>query len=151
MFVKWIISKSSYCFARDSSFWLKFIKNYGGGSYGKGSACNAGDMSFITGSGRSPGERNGYPLQYSCLENSTDRGAWRASPWGHKESDTTERLTLSLSRLEENFACPARIPISLLGGEVFVVLSSRPSCDLPNSPWKHLISDCLLPCKDVHC
>ena len=41
----------------------------------------------IPGSGRSPGEGNGYPLQYSCLENSTD------SPWGCKESDTTERLT----------------------------------------------------------
>ena len=46
--------------------------------------------------GRSPGERNGYPLQYSCLDNSMDRGAWRAI-WsmGSQESDTTERLTLS--------------------------------------------------------
>ena len=42
--------------------------------------------------GRSPGERHGNPLQYSCLENQMDRGAWRVgySPWGHKESDTTE-------------------------------------------------------------
>ena len=41
------------------------------------------------------GEGNGYPLQYSCLENSIDRGAWRATciPWGHKGSDTTEQLT----------------------------------------------------------
>ena len=43
---------------------------------GKQSACNAGDLDLISGSGRCPGERNGYPLQYSCLENSMDRGAW---------------------------------------------------------------------------
>ena len=40
---------------------------------------------------RSPGEENGYPLQYSCLENSMDSGAWQA-PWGHKEVGMTERL-----------------------------------------------------------
>jgi len=44
----------------------------------KNSACNAGDLSSILGSGRSPGEGNGYPHQYSCLENSVDRGAWWA-------------------------------------------------------------------------
>ena len=47
-----------------------------GGSDGRESACNAGDLSSIPWSGRSPGEENGNPLQYSCLENSTDRGAW---------------------------------------------------------------------------
>jgi len=46
-----------------------------GGSYGKESACSAGDLSSIPGSGRSPGEGHGNPLQYSCLENPTDRGA----------------------------------------------------------------------------
>ena len=50
-----------------------------------------GDPSSIPGLGRSPGEGNGNPLQYSCLENSTDGGAWW-SPWGCKESDTTEQL-----------------------------------------------------------
>ena len=66
------------------------------GSDGKGSACNAGDLGSIPGLGRSPGEGNGYPLQFSCLENPTDRGVWRAhSPWGHKEWDMTKRLTLS--------------------------------------------------------
>ena len=48
----------------------------------KESACNAGDLSLIPGSGRSPGEKNGNPLQYSCQENSMDRGAWLATVHG---------------------------------------------------------------------
>ena len=60
-----------------------------GGSDGKESACNTGDAGFIPGSGRYPGEGNGYPLQ-RILENPMDRGAWWASPWGHKELDVTE-------------------------------------------------------------
>ena len=54
------------------------------------SACNAGDLDSVSGSGRSPGEVNGYPLQYSCLENSMDRGSRWA--WGYKEADMTEQL-----------------------------------------------------------
>ena len=50
-----------------------------GGSDGKESACNAGDLCSIPGVGSSSGEGNGYPLQYSCLENSMDRRAWRAT------------------------------------------------------------------------
>ena len=63
----------------------------------KESSCNAGDPGSIPGSGRSPGEGNDYPLQYSCLENSMDRGAWQAiySPWDRKESDTTKKLARS--------------------------------------------------------
>ena len=49
------------------------------GSDGKASACNAGDLGSIPGSGRSPGEGHGNPLQDSCLENPTDRGAWWAT------------------------------------------------------------------------
>ena len=49
-----------------------------GGSEGKASACNAGNPGSIPGSGRSPGEVNGNPLQFSCLENPTDGGAWWA-------------------------------------------------------------------------
>ena len=49
-----------------------------GGSDGKESACDAGDLGLIPGSGRSPGEGNGKPLQYSCLENPMDGGAWQA-------------------------------------------------------------------------
>ena len=50
-----------------------------GGSDGKESACNEGDLGSLPGSRRSSGERNGYPPQYSCLENSMDRGAWQAT------------------------------------------------------------------------
>ena len=63
-----------------------------GGSEGKESVCNAGDLGSIPGSGRFPGEGYGNPLKYSCLGNPMDRGVWRA-PWGCKESDRTERLT----------------------------------------------------------
>ena len=53
-----------------------------GGSDGKESVCKTGDWSLIPGLGRSPGEGNGNPVQYSCLENSMDRGAWWAT--GHR-------------------------------------------------------------------
>ena len=59
-----------------------------GGSDSKESAYNAGDLGSIPGSGRSPGEGNGYPLQYSCLENPMDRGAWWAIVHGVTESQT---------------------------------------------------------------
>ena len=54
---------------------------------GKEFASNAGDLGSIPGLGRSPGEVNGNPLLYSCMENSMDRGY---SPWGRKELDMTE-------------------------------------------------------------
>ena len=62
------------------------------GSAGKESSCSAGDLGSIPGSGKSPGEGKGYPLQYSGLD----------SPWGHKESDTTERLSLSFMLYPSN-------------------------------------------------
>ena len=64
-----------------------------GGSDGKESTCNAGDLGLIPGSGRSFGKRIGYPLQYSCLESSIDRGAWRATVQSIAQSDTTEWLS----------------------------------------------------------
>ena len=57
-----------------------------GGSDDKESACNAGDPDLIPGLGRSPRKGNGYSLQYSCLENSTDRGAWWATVHGITKS-----------------------------------------------------------------
>ena len=59
-------------------------------SVSKESACSAGDLGSIPGSGRSPGEGNGNPLQYSCLENAMDRGDWPATVHGVAELHTTE-------------------------------------------------------------
>ena len=59
-----------------------------GGSDGKASACKAGDLGSIPGWGRSPGEGNGYPLQYSCMENSMDRGAQQAIVHGVEKNQT---------------------------------------------------------------
>ena len=65
-----------------------------GGSNGKESACSVGDQASIRGLGRSLGEGNGYPLQYSCLENPMDRGAWRATVHRDTNSRTlVEQLT----------------------------------------------------------
>ena len=60
------------------------------------SACNVGDLGSIPGSGRSPRKGNGYPLQYSCLENSMNRGY---SSWDCQELDMTEQLTHSHLRI----------------------------------------------------
>ena len=73
---------------------LLMKQSFPGGSHGKESACNAGDPGLIPGLGRSPGEGNGNPLQYSCLGNLMDRGAWRASVMGRKESEMIEQLSL---------------------------------------------------------
>ena len=65
-----------------------FVKNHDG-SGGKESACNVGDLASIPGSGRSPGEGNGNPLQYSFLENPMDRGTWRAMTlWTWRSMDS---------------------------------------------------------------
>ena len=64
------------------------------GSNGKEFAHNVGDLGSIPGSGRSSRKENGNPLQYSCLENSMNRGAWQATVHGVAELDMTERLTL---------------------------------------------------------
>ena len=72
---------------------LASVMGFPDGSDGKESACNAGDPGSIPELGRSPGEENGNPLQYSCLENSMDREAWRASVHEVTESDMIEQLT----------------------------------------------------------
>ena len=69
-----------------------------GGSDGKQSACNVGDLGLTLGSGRFPGKGNGNLLQYSCLENPHGQGKLEGySPWGHKESDTPSNFTFTLS------------------------------------------------------
>ena len=61
------------------SYLITYFMGFPGGSDGKESVCNAGDPGSIPGLGRSPGEGNGYPLQYYSLENSTEKGACRAT------------------------------------------------------------------------
>ena len=61
---------------------------FSGGLEGKESACKAGDLDLIPGLGRSPGEGNGNPLQYSCLENPMDRETWQVKIHGDAKSQT---------------------------------------------------------------
>ena len=68
-----------------------FIHSIPGGAYGKESGYNAGDLGLIPGLGRSPGEGNGNPLQYSCLENPMKEEPRGLQSMGCKESDSTER------------------------------------------------------------
>ena len=78
----------------DTTMYLKEIKPFLGfpaGSEVKGPACNAGDLGSIPGLERSPGEGNGNPLQYSCLENPMDRGAWWATV--HRVAKSRTRLS----------------------------------------------------------
>ena len=83
----------------DKRIQLSYIKpdiyegGFPGDSDGKESACHTGDTGLIPGSGRSPGGGNGNPLQYSCLENSINREAWRGTVHGVTESDITDQLT----------------------------------------------------------
>ena len=80
-----------YILIKCTHFRLSQWEGFPGGSDGKASAYNAEDPGLIPGSGISPGERNGYPFQYSCLEHSVgQRSLVGYSPRGRKESDTTE-------------------------------------------------------------
>ena len=75
---------SEYCYVLGDFFLIHLSSNLGFpySSVGKESACSAGDLGLIPGLEKSPGDGNGNPLQYSCLENLTDRGAWQATVHG---------------------------------------------------------------------
>ena len=85
-----------YCQLHGLPWWLS----------GKEYACNAGDQGSISGSGRSPGEENGNPLQYSCLGNPMDRGAWWATIHGvAEELDTLSDFTTSTTIYVFMYVC----------------------------------------------
>ena len=98
------------------------------GSDGKGSAWNAGDPGLFPGSGRSPGEGNGYPLQYSCLENSTDRGVWKTTVHGIAHKCFTVLLG-SLDWIQSEFRISSIFLISrnLIKYSTFIFSLSSPS------------------------
>jgi len=81
--LKWCISYYVYWVTIKKYIYIYHLQNhqlsFPGGSVGKESACNVGDLVSIPGLGRSPGEGNGNPIQYSCLKNFMDRGAWRTA------------------------------------------------------------------------
>ena len=95
------------------------VRGFPGGSDSKASTCNAGDQGSIPVSGRSPGEGNGNPLQYSCLENSTDGGAWWA---------TVYRVTKSQTRLSDFTFSLAVMFFSSLYFQIFCSIISYVVC-----------------------
>ena len=104
---------------------LRVTEGFPGSSAGIEPACSVGDLGSIPGLGRSPGEGNGYPLQYSGLENSINR----KSPWGRKESDTTESFSLHFL----NSQVLVGLPLFLSGGEATGPGSKRSLMNLEGS------------------
>ena len=92
---------------------LQLCLAFPGGSDGKASAYNAGDPASIPGSGRSPGEGNGNPLQYSCLENPMDGGAWLATVQGVEKRPT---------RLSDFTITITNLLLNLLTGIISVII-----------------------------
>ena len=85
------------------------------GSDGKAPACNAEYPGSITGSGRSPEEGNGNPLQYSCLENSTDSGAWCATVHGFEKSGI--QLSTAQHSVSQELCLSAQSPLKKKKGK----------------------------------
>ena len=100
-------------------------------SVGKESACNAGDLGSIPGSGRSPGEGNGNPLQYSCLENPMDRGAWQA-------------IIHAVTRVGHNLATKPPPSSAYLRWLIFLHAVLNPACDSSSLAFPIMYSVCKL-------
>ena len=107
------IGNCPQCFLRVKSLFSQQPQDRGtinllpGGSGGKESACNEGDLGSVSGLGRSPGEGHGNPLQYSCLENPMDRGTWRATV--HVVTKRRTRLSTAQQRSTSIFTLHIRI------------------------------------------
>ena len=125
---------------------LRTFGGFPGDSDGKESACNAGDLRLILVLERSPGEGNGYPLHYSCLEDAMDRGIWRATVPGPTELDTTEQTHLGHLfcrhqpsptqlnyRLHPQFVGPAASASPVMVTEVEAL--SLPAGKIQSGPW----------------
>ena len=102
-------------FSVQDSSWLPLplVQGFTWQLSGKESACNAGDtgdVGSIPGLGRSPVKGQDNPLQYSCLENPTDRGAWQ----GHKESDMTKAFTHAVHLSDAKSSSPRRVTQSIV-------------------------------------
>ena len=130
-------------------------RGFPGGSGSKESACNAGDLGSVPGLGRSPGEGNGNPPQYSCLKNSMDRGAWQATvQWGYTELDMTKQHSLSLHFLFEQESTKGELNVVFLSllynsspNPLLMIRVSWPcqdsdSCFVCCSPGTGGVSDC---------
>ena len=114
-----------------SRFDLSIIMDFPGGSDGKASTCNAGDLCSIPGSGRSPGEGNDNPLQYSCLENPMDRGDLWATAHGATKSKTWATNTFPLLQTSLGALCQLA-SVSQVGKQL--LLACNPGSVLKNSP-----------------
>ena len=86
-------------------------QGFTGSSEVKASACNVGDQGWIPELGRSPGEGNGNPLQYSCLENPMDGGAWQATVHGVTKSQTRQRLHFPSPKQNKNYPFNQQVPL----------------------------------------
>ena len=128
--------------------WIMAFSCFPHSSVGKESACNAGDLGSIPGSGRYPGEGNGNPLQYSRLENPMDRGVWRATAHGIARvgHDLATKPPWRFSIDYENI-CKTRCWIALWGSEG-ALHSGDENCSLKEkseSPWSVQVSTVVSP------
>ena len=105
------------------------MKGFPHRSVGKSSACNSGDLGSIPGSQRSPGEGNGNPLQYSCLENPMDRGAWQATVHGILQARILEWVAVPFSRGSSQ-PRDRKNPVSHIADGFFTIWATREvGCD----------------------